>query len=143
TAEEAATSGVMEKILRPTGWSQKNISRRRKPRGASATRMIRTVPRIRTSATPELPRGEAGAFRHRVELEPGHARVRVVEPDAGGGKSTIRAGDHVLAPHDAGEADDPLGDELGVLHEVGGVADDPGDQDQPVGRPELLEHVVL
>jgi hypothetical protein len=32
TAEEAETSGVIVKIRRPTGWSQKNISSTRKPR---------------------------------------------------------------------------------------------------------------
>src|SRR4029453_8343436 len=100
----------MEKIFRATGWSQKNISRTRKPRCASATRTIKTLARRRISAAPELPGGEAGAFGQRVELAPGHARVRVVEPDARGGEAAVGPGDHVLAPHDAGEADDSLGD---------------------------------
>src|SRR2546429_1059935 len=50
-------------------------------------------------------------------------------PDAGGGESAVGARDDVVASHDPSEPDDALGDQLGVLHQVGGVADDAGDQD--------------
>src|SRR5688572_13652616 len=94
-------------------------------------------------AAPELASGQPGPLGQGRELQPGHARVGVVEPDAGGGEAAVGAGDDVLTPHEAGEADDALGDQLGVLHQVGGVADHARDEDHPVGRAELLEHVVL
>src|SRR2546429_4866399 len=64
-------------------------------------------------------------------------------PDAGGGESAVGARDDVVASHDPSEPDDALGDQLGVLHQVGGVADDAGDQDHLGWRLELLEDVVL
>src|SRR2546425_8762461 len=96
-----------------------------------------------SGAAPELPGGESGALGHGGELQPRHARMGVVEPRRGGGKSTIGAGDHVLAPDDSRVPDDPLGDQRGVLDQVGRVADDAGNEDFAVGRPELLEDVVL
>src|SRR5205809_1950336 len=93
--------------------------------------------------TPELPRGQPRTLGQGGELQPGHAGMDVVEPDAGGGEAAVGARDDVVASHDPSEPDDALGDELGVLHEVGGVADDAGDQDHSRRRLELFEHVVL
>ena len=44
------------------------------------------------------------------------------------GEAAIGAGDDVLAPDQPGEAHDALGHQLGMLDDVGGVADDAGDQ---------------
>ena len=49
-------------------------------------------------------------------------------------KATIGAGDDVLAPDHPGEVEDAVGDDLRVLDDVGGVADDPRDQDFSVGQ---------
>ena len=49
-------------------------------------------------------------------------------------EATIGAGDDVLAPDHPGEVEDAVGDDLGVLDDVGGVADDPRDQDFSVGQ---------
>jgi hypothetical protein len=43
-------------------------------------------------------------------------------------QAAIGAGDHVLAPDDAGKPSDALGDRLGMLDEIGGMGDDTGDQ---------------
>jgi hypothetical protein len=67
----------------------------------------------------------------------------VVEPDAGGGEAAVGAGDDVVPSHDSREPDDALGDQLGMLHQVGGVADDTWDQDHPGRRLKLLEDVIL
>ena len=67
----------------------------------------------------------------------------VVEANAGGGESAIGAGDDVLAADDPGVAHDPLGDELRVLDQVRGVADDSRNEDRAVERPDVLEDVVL
>ena len=48
-------------------------------------------------------------------------------------ETAIGTGDDILAPHHPGEGQDAVGDELGVLDGVGGVADDPRDQDLAVG----------
>ena len=53
-------------------------------------------------------------------------------------EAAIGAGNDVLAPHDLGESQDAVGDELGVLDDVGGMADDTGDQDLPVGQLDVL-----
>src|SRR6185369_10130450 len=83
---------------------------------------------VASAAAPELTGGQASALRHGRELEPHDTRVDVVESNPGGREPTIRAGDDVLAADDLREADDPLGDQLRVLDQVGGVADDPGDE---------------
>src|SRR5713101_3074060 len=92
---------------------------------------------------PELASGEPGTLRQGRELQPYRRRVDIVEPGARGGEAAIGAGDDVLPSHDPGEADDALGDQLGVLHQVGGVADHARDQDHPGRWLELLEDVVL
>ena len=47
----------------------------------------------------------------------------------GGGKPAVGSGDDVLAADDLGEPHDPLGDQFGVLHQVGGVTDDARNED--------------
>jgi hypothetical protein len=49
-------------------------------------------------------------------------------------EATIGAGDDVLAPDHPGEVEDAVGDDLRVLDDVGGVADDARDQDFSVGQ---------
>ena len=84
-------------------------------------------------ALPELPGGETGPLRQSGKLEPGDAGMGIVKPHSGGGKPTIGAGNNVLSPDHSGEPHDAFGDEFWVLHQVGGVTDDPGDEDFPSG----------
>src|SRR6266849_1671218 len=106
------------------------------------TGMVRIL-RGHSRGGPELASGEPGPLRQGGELQPYRRRVDVVEPGARRGKATIGAGDDVLPSHDPGEANDALGDQLGVLHQVGGVADHARDQDHTGRWLELLEDVVL
>ena len=76
---------------------------------------------------PQLLAREPGARDQRFELGPGELRM-----DASA-EAAIGAGDDIFAPHHPGESPDAVGDELGVLDDVGGVADDTRDQDLPVG----------
>src|SRR5437762_9955478 len=100
---------------------------------ASATETRRTRDEViggpPSGLSPELSGGEPRALRHRRELQPRDARMRVIESHRRGGEAAVGAGDDVFAPDDPGEADDPLGDQLRVLHEVGGVTDDTRNED--------------
>ena len=49
-------------------------------------------------------------------------------------EAAIGAGDDVLATYHPGEVEDAVGDDLRVLDDVSGVADDARDQDFPVGQ---------
>jgi hypothetical protein len=48
-------------------------------------------------------------------------------------EAAIGAGNDILAAHHLSEGQDAVGDEFGVLDDVGGVADDTRDQDLAVG----------
>src|SRR5262249_57568315 len=81
----------------------------------------------------ELPGGETGPFRQSGKLEPGDTGMSIVKPHSGGGKPAIGAGNNVLTPNQSGEPHDAFGDEFGVLDQVRGVTDDPGDEHFPLG----------
>jgi hypothetical protein len=66
--------------------------------------------------------GAAGAFGHRREFGPADRGMSDPRPEP-----AIGAGQHVLAADQAGIAHQPLGDEVGVLDEIGAMADDAGD----------------
>src|SRR5262244_820541 len=90
------------------------------------------------SAPPELSRGQARAFHERLELRPGDLRMAHARAE-----TAVRTGDHVLAADQPGVADDSLGDELGMLHEVAGVADHAGDEDLALRQLHVLPHAPL
>jgi hypothetical protein len=72
---------------------------------------------------PQFAGREVGASDERFELGPDKLWMN---PAA---EAAIRAGNDVLAPHDPGEIEDAVGDDLGMLDDVGGVADDTWKQD--------------
>src|SRR3954469_5021331 len=80
-----------------------------------------------TRLAPELLAGEARSLDQCFELGPHDGRVDTAmertlrEPAVG-------PGDDVLAAENAREPHDPLGYELRMLHHVGGVTDDAGDE---------------
>ena len=63
--------------------------------------------------------GEPGALDQRLKLSPSDLRVEAAAETA------ISRGDDPLAADKVGEPQDPLGDEFGVLDDIGGVTDDP------------------
>src|SRR5436190_16752041 len=83
-------------------------------------------------SAPELAAGERGALGEGFELGPGDLRV---DPTA---ETAIGRGDDALAADDVGEAQDPVGNQLGVLDDVGGVADDSRQEDLVVGQLDAL-----
>src|SRR4051812_23861513 len=89
------------------------------------------------SPRPKVRAGKAGAFDQRFELRPHDLRMHA-------GKvghlreAAVRACDHVLAPDEAGQPDDALGDEFGMLDDVGGVADHAGNQHRILRQLELF-----
>src|SRR5271165_1715415 len=58
-------------------------------------------------------------------------------------EAAIRTGNDVLAPRDAGEIEDAVGDDLGMLDNVGGVADDTWDQDFAFGQLDIPPDLPL
>src|SRR5437762_406957 len=80
---------------------------------------------------PQLVAGEGGALRQRFELGPGNLRVDAAAETA------IGRGDDPLAADDLGKAQNAVGDQLGMLDDIGRVADDSGQQDLVVGQSDL------
>src|SRR5882672_11268925 len=58
-------------------------------------------------------------------------------------EATIRSRQHVLAPHEPRVTVDPFGNELGMLHHVGRVADDAGDQHLAFRQLHILPYPPL
>src|SRR5262245_65673848 len=58
-------------------------------------------------------------------------------------KATIGAGDHILPADQLGEPDNALRDQLGVLDDVGGMADQAGKQHPALRQPDLLPYPPL
>src|SRR5262249_38745202 len=78
---------------------------------------------LKVSPVPEPARGESRAFDEGRHLRPAQLRVN---PTA---EAAVGAGDDVLPAHPVSEANDALGDQLGVLDQVGGMGDDARDKD--------------
>src|ERR687897_2837810 len=76
---------------------------------------------------PELLRSQAGALGEAGELGPDDVGVdgRLADPRT---KAAVGSGDDVVAPDQPRVAADALGHQLGVLDEVGGRVDHPGDE---------------
>src|ERR1700687_5674377 len=78
---------------------------------------------------------EAAAAVHRITMLPtGERALR---------EAAIGAGHDSLAPDDFGEAKEALGDELGVLDDVGRVRNQAGYEDLVFGKLYVLPHLPL
>src|SRR5687768_10666660 len=94
-------------------------------------------------STPQLAGRQSGALRQGGELEVSHARMSIVEPQGGCGKAAVGAGDDVLAADEFGKPHDSLGDQLRMLHQIGGVADHARCENLTGGQLDLLEDMVF
>src|SRR5271166_2413861 len=81
---------------------------------------------------PEALGRDRGALGERGELGPHHGRMHLRRERRPGGEPAVGAGDDVLPPDQARVLADAVGDELGMLDVVGGVAEQPGQQDLAV-----------
>ena len=88
-------------------------------------------------SSPQLSSCNARSLTQCRELGPDDARMNLARGRKAG-KTAIGAGNHVLAPDDASKAADPLRNGLGMLDEVGGVGDDPRDQQLTVRQFDIL-----
>src|SRR5580704_5694020 len=86
---------------------------------------------------PQFVGREPGAGDERFELGPDELRMNSAA------EAAIRAGNDVLAPRDPGEIEDAVGDDLGMLDDVGGVADDTRNQDLPFGQLDIPPDLPL
>ena len=121
----------------------------RRARGAAADAVPRrrlTASSLSQSSLPSDARGrsvpqtlgrELRALRERLELRPGDLRVHAPAQPAVGRR------DDVLAADDLRVAGDAVGDELGVLDHVRGVADDAGHQHLALGQLDVLPQPPL
>src|SRR5689334_15815907 len=98
---------------------------------------------VSRSSLPQLARCQASSLGQRREFQPGDARMCVVEPERGGGEAAVSAGDDILAADQFREAQDSFGHQFRMLHEVGGVADDPRYQYLTCRQLDPLEDVIL
>ena len=80
---------------------------------------------------------DPGAFDHCFQLRP-HDSGMNAPVELFLGKAAIGAGNDVLAAHQASEAQDALGYELGVLHDVCAVADDSWGQNLAVRQLDVF-----
>ena len=77
--------------------------------------------------SPQLGRGKSRSFRKRAQFRPHDALVHTF------GKRALReaavgAGQHILAAHDFGKADKSLRHQFRMLDDVGGMADQAGNE---------------
>src|SRR3989475_7827009 len=112
-------------------------------RARTAPKTLVTPSRRRTitaprSALPELSRRQSRAFHERLELRPRDLRMADTRSE-----TAVRPRDHVLAPDEPHVLHEALGDELGVLDEVAGVADDAGNEDLAGGELDVFPHPPL
>src|SRR5271169_5319547 len=77
---------------------------------------------------PKLTACQSRPLRQRLELCPCDHRMHAAA------EAAIGRGDHPFPADALGEAQNALGDELGMLHHVGGVADNAGKNDFAVGK---------
>src|SRR5262245_58527812 len=66
------------------------------------------------ASVPELLAREVGTLAQRLEFFPNHGVVDFRPVQRLRGEAAIRGGDHILAAHQLGEAQDALGDQLRV-----------------------------
>src|SRR6516162_1172140 len=97
----------------------------------------------RTTLLPELPRSEIRAFTHRLELLPNDGGMDLGTVEGLGREAAIGARDHVLATDQLRKAQEPLGDELGMLDDIAGVSDDAGNEHLAFRDFDALKEVVL
>jgi hypothetical protein len=109
----------------------RRISANRVSPGGTA-RSVLVVP-----STPQLTARQGRPLRQRFELGPSDLRMHSAAETAIGG------GDDPLPADEVGEANNPLGDEFGVLDDVGGVADDPWQDQLVVGQFDILPDFPL
>src|SRR4051794_5345347 len=72
----------------------------------SSSLSVFLVGRQSLKLAPELPGGEVGTLPHRLELLPHHRVMHFGAIERLGREAAIGGGDHVLAPHQLGEAHD-------------------------------------
>src|SRR5208282_1637912 len=106
--------------------------------GEAQLRASRVVPSSLQTIRPQHLCCAARAFGHRLELGP--ADRGVADP---GSEPAICAGKHVFADDQVGVAHQALGHQVGMLDEVGTMADHTWDQGGAFRQLNLLEHPPL
>src|SRR5713101_3158755 len=87
------------------------------------------------SSAPELTGGQRRALRQRFELGPGDVWVHA------SAETAVGRGDDPFLADKLHKAKDALGDELGVLDHVGGVADNPRQDQLAVGKLDVSPYL--
>src|SRR5262245_43595043 len=98
------------------------------------------APKTASCSRPQLLARDPRAVDERLELRPDDARVHFLRAGKRG-EAAIGACDHVLAPHDLGVTPDPLRNQLRMLDQHGGVADDAGNERLALGELRRLPYL--
>src|SRR5215510_11773153 len=93
-----------------TNWMPASSRTRTRACGTSISSVM-----VRLRLLPELFRRQPRALGHRLELRPRDLGLDDVDGSGEGRKAAVGPGDHAFAPDDLRVADEPLGDQLGVL----------------------------
>src|SRR5215470_17217915 len=119
-----------------TNWMPASSRTRTSAWGTSISSAVMVTLRL----LPELLGGQPRALGHRLELGPRDLGLDDVDGPREGREAAVGPRDHALAADDLGVADEPLGDQLGVLDEVGRRVEHARDDHAIVGQPDLAEH---
>src|SRR5215831_17823061 len=92
---------------------------------------------------PELLCCQTRPLRQCPELRPYDTRVDVRLAPRLRRETAVSASNHALSPDGSRKAHDPLRDQLRVLHQIGRMGDDTGDNRLALRQPHLLPDVVL
>src|SRR5580704_14338095 len=95
------------------------------------------------SGLPKLLGREPRAFRHGPKLGPDHSRMNLGLIRRLRRETTVDAGNHILAPHQPGEAHDALGDQLRMLHNVAGMSDHARDNHLAIRQLHAFPHMIF
>src|SRR5687768_17487420 len=90
------------------------------------------------SPAPQLFCRDARTFRHSFEFGPCNLRIAHPRPEA-----AVGAGHDVLSADDHGITHQTVGDDLGMLDDVGSMSDDPGYDHFALGKFHILPHTPL
>src|SRR5262249_24133043 len=94
-------------------------------------------------SAPELLCCQTRPLRQCLELRPYDTRVDVRLAPRLRRETTVSASNHALWSDGARKAHDAFRDQLGVLHQIGRVRDDVGDNRLALRQPHLLPDVIL
>src|SRR3974377_934663 len=110
---------------------------------SSETFMVSLPGLSAASIAPQLPARKIRPLAHGLEFLPPHGVVHLCAVERLRGEAAIGSGHDILAAHELGEANDALGDQLGMFDNIAGVGNHARTQHLARSNLYALEQVVL